>query len=212
MLGNVFILGDSISTFSGWVPEGYLYHYYPSGGSTDIRRVEETWWHQIITETNSNLVMNNSWSGTTICYTGYEGADYSAERSFITRFEKLVVEGFFEQNKIDTLFVFGGTNDNWAGSPLGELMFEGQTKEDLYSVLPAIPYLLKRITEVLPDTRVVWIINQSFKKEIVNAIEVSCEKYGAQNVNLAGIDEMKGHPSIKGMKQIKEQVLSALEK
>ena len=99
MLGNVFILGDSISTFSGWVPEGYLYHYYPSGGSTDIRRVEETWWHQLIAETNSNLVMNNSWSGTTICYTGYEGVDYSAERSFITRFEKLVVEGFFEQNK-----------------------------------------------------------------------------------------------------------------
>jgi len=210
--GNVLILGDSISTFAGWVPEGYVHHYYSSGGSTDIRQVEETWWHQIITETNSNLVMNNSWSGTTICYTGYDGIDYSAERSFITRFDKLYNEGFFEQNKIDTLFVFGGTNDNWADAPLGETMYEGQTKEDLYKVLPAIPFLMRRIREVLPDAEVIWIINTELKDVIVNAMLEGCKRYGFKEVVLHDIDKMVGHQSIKGMLQTKEQILVRLAK
>jgi len=45
-------------------------------------------WHKFIKENNYRLCVNNSFSGATICNTGYNQADYS-DRSFITRMDKL---------------------------------------------------------------------------------------------------------------------------
>jgi len=61
---KISILGDSISTFSGYIPDGYG-PYYPYG---DINSVEKTWWYQLITENEMNLIKNASWSGS--CVTG----------------------------------------------------------------------------------------------------------------------------------------------
>lgn len=122
MLGNVFILGDSYSTFEGFIPEGYDIYYNTEGpnyirnnpdmklGDNDVNDVEQTWWYTIANE-NGTLLRNCSWSGTTICNTGYGGADFS-EISFIARFEKLLKNGYFEENHVDTIFLFGGTNDS----------------------------------------------------------------------------------------------------
>lgn len=46
---------------------------------------------------------NNSYSGSTVCHTGYQKADYS-DRSFATRMDNL--------GNPDVLLVFGGTNDS----------------------------------------------------------------------------------------------------
>ena len=138
MLGSVFILGDSYSTFEGYIPDGYGCYYFSKGpnylpelsktecGSNDVCNVEQTWWYPIVKE-NGNLVQNCSWSGTTICNTGYDGKDNS-EVSFIARMEKLSDAGFFEENKIDTFFLFGGSNDSWSDAPLGEPMNSGWKK------------------------------------------------------------------------------------
>ena len=64
--GNVVIFGDSYSTFSGYVPDGYICYYGSELCKTDVTIVEETWWHQLIEETNANLLLNDSWSGSTI--------------------------------------------------------------------------------------------------------------------------------------------------
>ena len=105
--------------------------------------VEQTWWGQIKEKTGATLVHNNSWSGSTIGYTGYSG-DCSKTSSFICRYEKLFDSGFFNENEIDTIFVFGGTNDAWADAPLGEIKYTDIKREDLFSVLPAICYLAAR--------------------------------------------------------------------
>lgn len=151
-LGNIFILGDSYSTFEGYIPEGFDPYYKNSGpyyegekgklDENDVFKVNETWWYDLCNE-NGKLLRNCSWSGTTICNTGYDKRDNST-CSFIARFDSLVKEGFFEKNKVDTFFLFGGTNDSWADSPIGELMFEGWTHKDLYSVLPDFGYLIKK--------------------------------------------------------------------
>ena len=74
--GNVLIFGDSYSTFEAWIPEGNASYYPPTTESRPmIDDVKDTWWHSLITETNSNLVLNESWSGSTVGYTGYDGAD-----------------------------------------------------------------------------------------------------------------------------------------
>ena len=73
-LGNVMIFGDSYSTFTGAVPEGFRV-YYTGNRETppDISSAEELWWSRLLRETESALVQNNSYSGSTVCNTGYNG-------------------------------------------------------------------------------------------------------------------------------------------
>lgn len=209
-LGNVFILGDSYSTFEGYIPEGFSVYYTIAGRKdTDVRAVTETWWYQLLNDTNSNLIRNCSYSGTTICNTGYQGNDYS-DISFISRFDKLVKENLFNKNKVDTFFLFGGTNDSWANAPLGKLKYSDWTKEDLYFVLPAFCYLLNKISENLRQTKVYCILNTELKDEIEENFISACMKYGVDIIRLKDIDKMNGHPTICRMRQIKEQILSAI--
>lgn len=60
---KISIIGDSISTYNGYIPSGYK-TWYPSG---DVDAVEKTWWHQLITNTQMLLCTNASWSGSTLC-------------------------------------------------------------------------------------------------------------------------------------------------
>ena len=57
------ILGDSISTFDGYIPTDYNI-FYP--GSGDISTVEKTWWWQVMNATGMELNANASSSNTTI--------------------------------------------------------------------------------------------------------------------------------------------------
>lgn len=208
-LGNVFILGDSYSTFKGYIPEGYAVYYSENSTDFGVDRVENTWWMSLINETDSALVHNNSWSGSTIGYTGYSGD--CTNSSFITRFEHLLEQGWFEENKIDTFFVFGGTNDSWSNAPLGELKLADWGREDLFSVLPAIGYIAHRLKTALTDTRVIFIINTDIKTEIQEGIKKACGHFGAEYIALEDISKIEGHPTKEGMTQIKDQILSYLE-
>lgn len=207
-LGNVYILGDSYSTFKGYIPQTHgAYYKTIIQEDTDVCEVDQTWWKIVLNNTESNLVLNDSWSGTTICHTGYNAGDAS-NRSFVTRFDKLTDEGFFRENEIDTVFIFGGTNDNWANSPLGEPQYSDWTKEDLFNVLPAINYLFKRVRETLPNTRIITIINEGFKEKIKSELIAASEKFGFECLVLEHFDKRGGHPCITGMAQIAEQVLN----
>ena len=68
---NILILGDSYSTFEGCIPEGYA-TYYPA---LDVTRAEQTWWSRVLRATGARLAQNNSWSGSTVCHTAYDGVD-----------------------------------------------------------------------------------------------------------------------------------------
>lgn len=209
-LGNVLIFGDSYSTFEGYIPKGYNCFYYTYRRDvTDVTRLEETWWHQVLSETGSTLLLNDSWSGSTVCNTGY-GGDCSNYNSFIYRFEKYKAEGFFKENKVDTVFVFGGTNDNWANSPLGEVKFDGITKDDLFCVLPAMSYLLKGLCKALPNAKIYCLINTDLKSEISSVYNEIAKHYGVTPIQFDFIDKQNGHPTIKGMTDIKNQVLAKL--
>ncbi len=209
---TVMIFGDSYSTYEGCIPEGYAVYY--SGHrekEPDVSSADKSWWGRLLRATNSTLVQNNSWSGSTIGYTGYNNADCSSSSSFIYRFRKLKGEGFFENNKIDTLFVFGGTNDSWSGAPLGEFKYDGIEENDLYCVLPAIAHFAEQLSVTLTDTKIVFIANCDIKSELTDAMRSVCERYGFVYISLSGIDKLNGHPTELGMKQICEQVLAGIE-
>lgn len=210
---NFMILGDSYSTYAGCIPEGYAVYYCKEGreGSPATKmEKEETWWMRLIAKTGANLVLNNSWSGSTIGYTSYEGRDVSMSASYIYRFRQLVRRGFFQKNAIDTLLVFGGTNDSWSNAPLGEMKFEGFVEKDFYTVLPSICYLMKTIKEDLPEVRIVFIANCDIKEEIISCMKEAGARFGVEVIALNDVEKVSGHPNPNGMAQIAEQVYAAL--
>lgn len=210
-LGNVFILGDSYSTFEGHIPQECDSWYYTNPKyETDVTKVEETWWHQLLLNTESNLVFNSSWSGATMCHTGWENTDYSEKRSFCARLRNLVNEGFFEKNQIDTFFIFGGLNDTGANSPLGEIKYGDKTEEELFFVKPAFCYLIETVKKNCPNARIISIIDSAVKPEIAECIEEVSNHYGTKAIKIPPIDKMSGHPCASGMKQIYTQVLEKL--
>ncbi len=211
MKNNVLIIGDSYSTFKGYIPEGYeAYYSEEENPETDVRKVEETWWYQVFKEKNLNLVLNNSWSGSTIGYTGYDNEDCSKSSSFIYRFRKLIEYGFFAENEIDTAFVFGGTNDSWCKAPLGEKKYSDWEENDFYSVLPAVCYFLHLVRETLPKATVYCPINTGLHPEIASCLKETCEKNRITPIFFDNIDKRCGHPTIEGMKNIRDAVLKVL--
>lgn len=213
MPNNTFIFGDSYSTFENYIPDGYAIYYYEKGRpETDVTKVSETWWYQVVAEANLNLIMNNSWSGSPICYTGYEGVDCSKSSSFIYRLHTLIEQGFFNENKIDTVFVFGASNDDSANSPLGTMKYEHWETDDLYFVLPALSYFFKTLKDTLPHADIYCLINTGLKPEVTQGLRDVCQVYGITEIMFEHIDKKCGHPTIKGMQDIKNTVLNVLRK
>ena len=208
---NVMIFGDSYSTFEGYIPKTYKSWYTKIGREgTDVKKVEETWWYQLCEQMDYNLVVNDSYSGSTIGYTGYDEADTAKTTSFIYRLENYEKQNFFEENEIDIIFVFGGTNDSWANAPLGEFKTEGITKNDLYNVLPAIPYFIGELKRLEPNAEIVFILNTDLKPEIGDAAKKTAEHYGTKCIELTTFQKRSSHPSVKGMASIASQVRKAL--
>lgn len=206
---KIIIFGDSYSTFRGYIPENYDFYYSKDTvvDKPDVNRVEDTWWMRYINQTSSELLFNDSWSGSTICYTGYHNTDCSETNSFIYRFNKLRESGVFNKNDIDRVFVFGATNDNWADVELGEMKFSDWEKQDLYKVLPAICYFGYLLNIYLPSAEKTVLINTELKPEIVDCFKAICKRYNFQCIILHDIDKFNGHPTKLGMAQICEQIL-----
>ena len=199
---NVFIIGDSYSTFAGHIPEGYRCYYGEREDTPVLAGVEKTWWRILSREKKLKVVLNDSFSGSTICNTVRE--ILTVESSFVSRIDKYVSENFFAENEIDTVFIFGGTNDSWINAPVGELKYSDWSRDDLMCVLPAFCYLLSRAKKVARN--VIAIINSDLKNEIAEGLVEACEKNGIRYVCLDNIDKEKGHPTELGMKQIADQV------
>lgn len=200
----ISILGDSYSTFEGYIPDGNEPWYFtePVENRTDVVDVKQTWWWQLISEGGYILGVNDSYSGATISYTGYNGDDYSP-RSFITRLPRL--------GSPDILLIFGATNDNWAQSPLGEFIYSDISRERLYEFRPALGKLICEARNRYPGTRIVFIVNTELRQEIINSITEICNHYGVEYIELSDIDKLNGHPSVKGMAQIKTQIMKFLK-
>ncbi len=202
---TIAILGDSYSTFEGFVePEGNEVWYFGNGRDyTDVDDVRQTWWQLLAREHGYKIGVNNSYSGATVSRTGYRGEDYT-DRAFITRMNNL--------GNPDIILVFGATNDSWAGVPMGEYKYGGWTPMELYSFRPAMARLLDGLDARYPNVKIFFILNDILSDEINESVKTICDHYGVQLIQLRDIDKKSGHPSIKGMKQISDQVAAGIAK
>lgn len=201
----VSILGDSYSTFEGYIPLGNAVWYdtRPNPKKTDVSDVKHTWWWQFISRGGYILGVNDSYSGATVSYTGYNGADYS-DRSFITRLPRL--------GSPDILLIFGATNDSWAGVKVGEYSYvEPLSGPQLYEFRPAMARLLSEAVNRYPGTDIYFIINSELRDDITQSIRQVCDHYSVRYIQLHDIDKMSGHPSRAGMTAIADQLLEAIQ-
>ncbi|MFA7435994.1 MAG: GDSL-type esterase/lipase family protein [Bacilli bacterium] len=96
---TVSILGDSITTYAGYIPEGFANFYpYPTAGFGDMN---QTWWMRFINYTGMHLLVNNSWSGSAVAGTATSAAQNNS------RLEHLYIGDVTP----DVIVIFMGAND-----------------------------------------------------------------------------------------------------
>ena len=106
---RVSIIGDSISTFEGWMPAGYV-KFYPQGSNANVVSASQTYWYKLIYKymKNARFDMNISWSGSVVARSTdaeYLASDHGAGHCFVERF---IADGM---GNPDVILLHGGTND-----------------------------------------------------------------------------------------------------
>ncbi len=114
LAGTTFsVMGDSISTYQGYNPEGY-YVFFPENG--DVADVADTWWQQAADDLELTLLVNGSSSGATVAgnSTGTEDPQCGCN--------ELRTGGLADAEGVcpDRIIVFLGTNDMLQAVPLGD--------------------------------------------------------------------------------------------
>lgn len=145
---GISILGDSISTYDGWIPEGFSVFYPFNGEVTDV---SQTWWKSLIDDTGMELCTNNSSSGSTcigdslrIDDPGFGCSD--GRLSFLAG----------SQGRLpDIIIVYMGTNDLLNGVPIGDndgtkLVEEG----DIENFSDAYCMILDKLASYYPTAQI----------------------------------------------------------
>lgn len=202
---RISVLGDSYSTYAGHVQpaNNRVWYKVPCDTSrTDVDSVDQLWWNILASRNGWTVERNNSYSGATVCNTGYDAKDY-ADRSFVTRMYNL--------GNPDKIFILGATNDSWAGSPIGEYKYGEWTAEDLRTFRPAMACMLANMKQLYPAAEIYFVLNCNLSDDIDNSVTTVCGHYGVPVVELEDIDCKRGHPTRKGMVQIADQIGGVLQ-
>lgn len=107
------ILGDSISTYEGWIPDEYAV-FFPIDG--EVGDVDETWWKMFMDDAGMQLCANSSSSGST-CVGDSLSIDDPKYACSNYRIDDLIGKGGAYP---DVIIVYIGTNDCLTNVPIGE--------------------------------------------------------------------------------------------
>lgn len=202
-MGKTFsILGDSYSTFRGFIPSHYSPYYPNPEAVPDVLGVEDTWWYGLGEMTGMTLLVNDSFSGSTVCTQVRE--EHEPWVAYTHRAETV------DFGDPDYLLIFGGTNDSWLDREPGEPVYRGRTEAQLRQVLPAFCHVLQTLSRRYPQTRLAAIINTDLDPRIRDGMIAIARELGAAPVVLENIDKVNGHPTALGMTRIARQVAAAL--
>ena len=212
--GTFSVMGDSYSTFKGYMVNGAYPPWYPDSGDAtssgnDVKSVEDTWWYMFADRCKCRMLENSSYSGSCIGYYGYSGKDSAKASSFIAR-----------ENTITTpelILVFGGTNDVWAARDqdrldvfLGDYKYSDWTDDDLNTFRPALARLLSDLKHKHIGSQIVFMLNTEIDAAD-ESVKTVCGHYGVPVLELQGVGKTGGHPNKSGMKAICDQLVSLVE-
>lgn len=202
------ILGDSFSTFEGYVtPDTNDVWYYERIGVTSV---EQMWWHKMATKMEWTLDRNNSFSGSLICnYWGFNAGPYYKPHSFINRMDNL--------GDPDVIFIQCGTNDVLNGAYWGEFVYSDWTEGDLEYYRPALAYMFDSIKRLYPNAKLYFMIDMWLydydphaRTFVEDALKIA-HHYNIDCIQLYDIHKSWNHPDVEGQEDIARQVLEVLE-
>lgn len=196
---KISILGDSLSTFEGYIPSQNI-SYYPNVNN-DVNSVKQTWWDILLNTINATLEINNSFSGSKV-----SGTDAS---SFITRHTEL--------GNPEYIIIHGGTNDaSWANVPAGELHFDSPLNDlNINEFSDAYDFLIRSILDKYKYTNIILVIPSIVSNEYANSIISICEHYqlfGYVDLRNIELTLSSGHYQKDSMQVVAEKVLEVISK
>ena len=147
---QVSILGDSISTFEGFNPQGYsVYYDAEMQAENGLKSVEDTWWMQVIRALGGTLCVNDSYSGSRVSGKAFPSAAVSGERLGNLR---------IGTTEPDVILVYLGCNDYGYGVKISwermGLHF-ANAKKDLNLFEDAYDEMTKQLKARYPRARIV---------------------------------------------------------
>lgn len=159
---SLSILGDSISTFAGYIPSGNS-TYYPAD---TVQSVTDTWWKKLMDALGMSLEVNNSWSGSRVTTTGGD-----ASAGCMTRCQNL-------GNSPDVIIIYMGINDFINEVPLGT--YDGR------SAIPSSTVTFREAYGIMLDK----VLTAYKKAEVYVATLPMCERnadVGFPEINDSGV-------------------------
>ena len=189
------ILGDSISTLLGYNPEGAAVFYDAyMGRIAGVLAPEDTWWGQVINALGGELLVNDSFSGSTVC--PLHGGEIESHASGDKRTSNLARDGVSP----DVILIMMGTNDCGMRFSLdGEF-------------IPSYRLMLEKIKSLYPLAEI-YCITPLKESAYADAVRELALEYGCRLADLAALglccETVDGlHPSADGIKKIADAVLS----
>ena len=195
---KISILGDSISTFEGYIPKDYKYFYPQPYG--DVRNIYQTWWMKVINGLGAGLYINNAYGGSTVC----NFDEYSTSND--KRLEALRIN----DNLSDVLFIFMGTND------CASKYVNVNTFKEAYTTM------LNKLKTISPNSEII-LINLPISKlytidsqyELNQVIGKCAEDFNHKLIDISGLDMTNtlidsAHPNSNGMKILSKAILDSL--
>ena len=188
---SISILGDSLSTFKGYIPEGNAV-YYPNTNN-DVTAVEQTWWMQLINSSNAVLDTNNSWSGAKV--SGNLNSAYTNRIGLV--------------GNPDFLIIHGGTNDRCQNVPVGSLHFEVENSDlNIEEFADSYDLLVRKAITLYPNANIILIIPNISEEyaSIINAIYKNYQLFACVDLRNYSITSAAGHYQIEGMTTVKDAI------
>lgn len=209
---KISFLGDSITTFYSADSEvnslysGNNQFYYPIY-SNSVKTVDKTWWYKVVEGTKTQLVANDSWSGSS-CYNNGNGLN----------------QGAMNYNRInnlkgsDIVVILIGTNDN----------VNGFTNEQFTS---AYNTMLDRINEVCPGAFIFcctlgysaytgYYYTEARRLDFNNIIKTCAENHDCAIIDISSVQTEETyskylgdslHPNAEGMIAYANKAIEAIK-
>lgn len=222
----VSILGDSISTFSGYNPKGYAIYYDKEVQKINgLRSVYDTWWAKVNQLLNAYLCVNNSYSGSKVSGQAFPAGN-CRERIMCLHDSECTP---------DLILIYLGLNDFGYGVPIHCAPLSNDSKTNLLYFEDAYHQMLTGLRYFYPKTKIICatlmktIIKQdnnwSFPNRLGgiciddynNAIRRSATNCHINLADLAKYDRryetLDGfHPTAKGHQTIADEWIACLTK
>lgn len=224
------ILGDSISTYYGYIP-GNNRSRYPEG---DVDSVDKTYWKKIIDTLGMKLGVNESWAGSLVSWDGVTESNDIGENKHIASTTRISHLG--DNGTPDIILIFAGTNDIGHEVEIGEMnnltYAEDVSNLSVSTFSESYTAMIMRVQYYYPKSKIL-VLTPCFAKytsytsytpdrlnQYINKTIEACEIMGVDIIdtrkigfNMYNIDDftIDGlHPNAKGMELLSDSILKKM--